>query len=511
MKKNRVNEFNVGGSHRRSPLGGIPIGGGDKVEQGETSVDFDDDKYIFSKRLFLDDSDVQFPMKFPKGLNYAEATKYIKDKFNTGNQIDKDTEMEMLTVLRSAQEQNRESRGLTGPADEMGWGGAIGGTLGAIAGGVGGFFIGGVGAVPGATAGASIGAGIGTGVDQGIASKKAKKRKAELDKTHADRVENANVGSVSGTAGGSEGRLFGMGGPSTSLSGGYSYGDVGDTLAAANAEMPPLSTTESSLYNYTPDTLMSEEFANYNAENEAELYEVSNQIGDENLQKASQASREPLSMNFSSKGNPGDETLSFYEKMKENLGSEGIAGLAMKTGLGLGYNALKLGTLKKADDVPRYALGERRKPNFMNLNETRAALSRERQSLTEVGANMSQGNVGQFMQFASGLHGKSGEALGDTFIKQQQLNNAEALSTDQFNLRQDQLDARNNMFADDLDAKNVAAYDNQRNAYSDAMAQNLINGAETIQNVGQGNVILTEAERNALLRWTDENPEGKSS
>ena len=51
-----LNSFNGGGTHEQNPYGGIPVGQGpngkmNTVEEGETSYDFLDDKYIFSNRL----------------------------------------------------------------------------------------------------------------------------------------------------------------------------------------------------------------------------------------------------------------------------------------------------------------------------------------------------------------------------------------------------------------------------------------------------------------------------
>ena len=53
-----LNSFNVGGTHEQSPLGGIPQGVGSNgrqntVEQDETSLDIDGQKFIFSNRIFL--------------------------------------------------------------------------------------------------------------------------------------------------------------------------------------------------------------------------------------------------------------------------------------------------------------------------------------------------------------------------------------------------------------------------------------------------------------------------
>ena len=56
--QSEFNQFNEGGSHESNPHGGIPMGQGQNgkpntVEQGESSYDFEDGKYIFSARLGL--------------------------------------------------------------------------------------------------------------------------------------------------------------------------------------------------------------------------------------------------------------------------------------------------------------------------------------------------------------------------------------------------------------------------------------------------------------------------
>jgi hypothetical protein len=56
ITSNGFNQFNTGGSHESSPLGGIPLGVGSNgkpnlVEENETSFDFEDGKYIFSDRI----------------------------------------------------------------------------------------------------------------------------------------------------------------------------------------------------------------------------------------------------------------------------------------------------------------------------------------------------------------------------------------------------------------------------------------------------------------------------
>ncbi len=45
------NEFNEGGSHESNPAGGVHIGPTARVEEGETSIDINDGKFIFSDRI----------------------------------------------------------------------------------------------------------------------------------------------------------------------------------------------------------------------------------------------------------------------------------------------------------------------------------------------------------------------------------------------------------------------------------------------------------------------------
>jgi len=59
-KSGQLNEVNAGGSHEQNPNGGVPHGMGangqqNTVEEGETSFNFGEDKFIFSDRLSLTD------------------------------------------------------------------------------------------------------------------------------------------------------------------------------------------------------------------------------------------------------------------------------------------------------------------------------------------------------------------------------------------------------------------------------------------------------------------------
>jgi len=64
QEDSKLNSFNTGGRHEQNPLGGIPqgMGGNGKpntVEQGESSYDFPEGKFIFSDRVFINQKDTK--------------------------------------------------------------------------------------------------------------------------------------------------------------------------------------------------------------------------------------------------------------------------------------------------------------------------------------------------------------------------------------------------------------------------------------------------------------------
>jgi hypothetical protein len=72
------NEFNEGGLHSENPHGGIPQGVGENgklntVEQGESSYEFKEGKYIFSNRLKLDGSGYKEHAQFANGGNINDC------------------------------------------------------------------------------------------------------------------------------------------------------------------------------------------------------------------------------------------------------------------------------------------------------------------------------------------------------------------------------------------------------------------------------------------------------
>lgn len=98
-----LTQFNEGGLHSQNPLGGVPIGNNNSVEQGETKSG----NFIYSNRIFLDDNTVS-QYNLPKSLvgkSVADATKYIDNKFKGRNdKISQSTKNGMLSKIAEAQE-----------------------------------------------------------------------------------------------------------------------------------------------------------------------------------------------------------------------------------------------------------------------------------------------------------------------------------------------------------------------------------------------------------------------
>jgi len=103
MQNNNLTRFDEGGSHESSPLGGIPIGGNNRVEQGETK----NKNFIYSDRLYAnEDLAKQFNLPgYIKGKTFANASKAIDQKFNGRSDIHSNaTKKELLDRLSGAQE-----------------------------------------------------------------------------------------------------------------------------------------------------------------------------------------------------------------------------------------------------------------------------------------------------------------------------------------------------------------------------------------------------------------------
>lgn len=171
-----LTQFNEGGLHSQNPLGGVPIGNNNSVEQGETLKN----NFVYSNRIFLDNNIVS-QYNLPKSLvgkSVADATKFIDNKFKGRNdKISQSTKNGMLSKIAEAQEamkpqepemeQTQEgmeqqiSPEMMGDPSQMAWGGFADSTIGQ------GF---GKGAT-GAQQSAAVGAGLGTltaGLDLGM-------------------------------------------------------------------------------------------------------------------------------------------------------------------------------------------------------------------------------------------------------------------------------------------------------------------------------------------------------
>lgn len=100
---NKLTRFDTGGSHENNPLGGIPIGNNNSVEENETK----NGNFIYSNRIVLDENTVS-QYNLPKSLvgkSVADATKFIDNKFKGRNdKISQSTKDTMLSKIAEAQE-----------------------------------------------------------------------------------------------------------------------------------------------------------------------------------------------------------------------------------------------------------------------------------------------------------------------------------------------------------------------------------------------------------------------
>lgn len=103
MQNNKLTSFNEGGKHEENPYGGVPVGGNNRVEAGETK----NKNFIYSDRLYAnEDLAKQFNLPgYIKGKTFANASKAIDQKFNGRSDIHSNaTKKELLDRLSGAQE-----------------------------------------------------------------------------------------------------------------------------------------------------------------------------------------------------------------------------------------------------------------------------------------------------------------------------------------------------------------------------------------------------------------------
>lgn len=110
---NELNNFDNGGTHESSPIGGIPMGVNpttgqqQTVEQGETMFNLGGTDFIFSTNYNITASDIS-NFSLPKnllGLNMADATKKVSERFkDREDAISTNTKKEFLNRIAEAQE-----------------------------------------------------------------------------------------------------------------------------------------------------------------------------------------------------------------------------------------------------------------------------------------------------------------------------------------------------------------------------------------------------------------------
>ena len=98
-----LTRFDTGSNHENNPLGGIPIGGSNSVEENETKQN----NFIYIDIIYLDENIVS-QYNLPKSLvgkSVADATKFIDNKFKGRNdKISQSTKDSMLSKIAEAQE-----------------------------------------------------------------------------------------------------------------------------------------------------------------------------------------------------------------------------------------------------------------------------------------------------------------------------------------------------------------------------------------------------------------------
>lgn len=526
-----VNEFNTGGSHKVNPYRGVPVGGGNRVEEGETSVDFVDGKYIFSTKLFINNIDGDdFPMKLPEDLTFAEASMYIGDQFKEGGMIDDDTQMEILVALRAAQEIERAKFAPLHVDDvtEFAGGGSIdevqnrmqaakgiGSGLqaaGAVVGATG------VGAIPGAAiAAAGTLVNVGTDIIGGNKLKKLQESEEALAMEKDRRANTTSPYAANPTT------VFPYGGllpyedkpvqvPSdTTKTNAYTdttlnkqmIDAIPSTLETKNDTLPQFTLPRrDTLKQYADGGPMEDPFgvpvgltnstnlttgrSSFSA-NSQRINAVDNPIAQQAIQERATGLE------------PTKQRNQFFNNLKSNIGTEGIIGLGTQLASGIASNVVGLTGADRSPAVPRYDIAEERNPNLIYTDETRRAINRNQATQVQNLSNRSAGNIGAFASNAAAIGAAGSTAIGQSFIQQQQLNAQEQLATDQFNFRQRTIQARSDRQADDLDAANEGAYQNQRNAYRDALFANVSSFGETLNTIGQGDVYLDALSDNAKV------------
>lgn len=571
MKNNELTQINEGGTHSQNPLGGVAMGPGNSVEQGETIKD----NFVYSNRLFLDENMVtQFNL--PKSLigkSIADATKLIDSKFEGRNdKISKSTKDIMLSKIGQAQEAMKpqeapmEAQGMGMPQDpeemmaqesvdpsQMAYGGYKKPMF------AGGFKTSqfGAGLQEGATSdqlSGTMAAGAGaltTGVELGnLAFGKASQ---DISGTGAsDRV--GGFGMVGGSAlkGAQAGMAFGLPGALVGGALGGIAGAVGlskarkaetlntqrfatntnrqfsDQLALGGKIDPPtsinnisrpldplafqkfaLSQNSKALPKYGADNSWGQESINAykkygNAYNQAaELQGIPKSVASIG---ANSSYREPvlgMSANDRVTEASSDVTspldFSIIDKRenekKERLGVGNILGQAARYAP-IAMNAFQLSQLKKPQGERLDRLNNRYTPTQVDLAAQQNIASQELNNVSNAiqSSGASQGAIRSSL-IAAQLN--KTKALSQAYSQAEDQNNQQRSISQQFNLSVDQANVSQSNNEKDINARDQAAYRNERSKYLSEIGNN-------IGDVGKEEVYKDIAKKTTGYKWTGE-------
>lgn len=120
-----ISEFNTGGTHEENPNGGIHVGNGKTVEQGETRNN--KEQYVYSDRLIID-KDLAKEFSLPKkaiGKSFADVSKMFKDDERPNDPVTKRGVERNLENLTAAQEAFKAVKSPPSKNDQMADGGPI--------------------------------------------------------------------------------------------------------------------------------------------------------------------------------------------------------------------------------------------------------------------------------------------------------------------------------------------------------------------------------------------------
>lgn len=484
-----LNQFNEGGTHSQNPLGGIPVGGNNTVEQGETkSGDF-----VYSNRIMLTPEIIR-QYNLPKSLgnkSVADATKFIDGKFkDRTDKISESTKQGMLSKIAEAQEamkpqeptmnpeQNQMFLGGETLEDDLmpGMGSATkgltslmsGDSQGAITGGlsslgsIGGTAIGGP---IGGMIGGAIGEGVG-GLINGIGQKRDQMRLE--NKNH---MIASNKFSNDFALGGNLGNP-----PKKPLNGldfqkwvnNNNYGSLTEDGIVGKKSLPLYekygSTYNNELLNkIQPDAISDLRNADLNRKSSVQFgqYDKLGQDAQNGLNITEGIN--PQSNNFNQ-----TEADNMYNKNK--LPKADLTQLGNTLGQAARYapiamNAYQLSQLKKPEYSKLNRLDQRFNPEYVDEQSLQNIANSELNNVNNSLTSATNGSVGALRSnmVATGLN--RNKALSEAYMGAEAQNRQTNLQGQQFNAGINQANLGQDNLELDINDKNKAAYDNEKSKY----------------------------------------------